>query len=94
LIIFLFRNGVKSTVDPCSKLIRVKSRLDPSDPFGDEDRWSMAFYTATKNMSLALLTTAVSMAHPKRHLKLQQSTWKIEAIQKLNKALEDLEKRF
>ena len=25
------RNGVKSTVDPCSKLIRVKSRLDPSD---------------------------------------------------------------
>ena len=24
-------NGVKSTVDPCSKLIRVKSRLDPSD---------------------------------------------------------------
>jgi len=26
------RNGVKSTVDPCSKLIRVKSRLDPSDP--------------------------------------------------------------
>ena len=23
-------NGVKSTVDPCSKLIRVKSRLDPS----------------------------------------------------------------
>ncbi len=24
------RNGVKSTVDPCSKLIRVKSRLDPS----------------------------------------------------------------
>ena len=25
------RNGVKSTVDPCSKLISVKSRLDPSD---------------------------------------------------------------
>ena len=25
------RNGVKSTVDPCSKLIRVNSRLDPSD---------------------------------------------------------------
>ena len=25
------QNGVKSTVDPCSKLIRVKSRLDPSD---------------------------------------------------------------
>jgi len=25
------KNGVKSTVDPCSKLIRVKSRLDPSD---------------------------------------------------------------
>ena len=24
------RNGVKSTVDPCSKLIRVKGRLDPS----------------------------------------------------------------
>jgi len=24
-------NGVKSTVDPCSKLIRVKGRLDPSD---------------------------------------------------------------
>ena len=23
------KNGVKSTVDPCSKLIRVKSRLDP-----------------------------------------------------------------
>ncbi|MDL1981251.1 MAG: transposase [Deltaproteobacteria bacterium] len=28
---FRTRNGVKSTVDPCSKLIRVKSRLDPSD---------------------------------------------------------------
>jgi len=28
------RNGVKSTVDPCSKLIRVKSRLDPSDLLG------------------------------------------------------------
>ena len=27
----LGRNGVKSTVDPCLKLIRVKSRLDPSD---------------------------------------------------------------
>ena len=26
------KNGVKSTVDPCSKLIRAKSRLDPSDP--------------------------------------------------------------
>ena len=26
------RNGVKSTVDPCSKLIRVKSRLDPLTP--------------------------------------------------------------
>ena len=25
------KNGVKSTLDPCSKLIRVKSRLDPSD---------------------------------------------------------------
>jgi len=25
-------NGVKSTVDPCSKLIRVKSRLDPLTP--------------------------------------------------------------
>ena len=25
------KNGVKSTFDPCSKLIRVKSRLDPSD---------------------------------------------------------------
>jgi hypothetical protein len=24
------QNGVKSTVDPCSKLIKVKSRLDPS----------------------------------------------------------------
>jgi hypothetical protein len=25
------KNGVKSTLDPCSKLIRVKSRLDPPD---------------------------------------------------------------
>ena len=27
----MYGNGVKSTVDPCSKLIRVKSRLDPFD---------------------------------------------------------------
>jgi len=43
-------------------------------------------HTATKNMSLVLLTTAVSTVRPKKHLKLRLFTWKIEAIQKLNKA--------
>jgi hypothetical protein len=33
--LLLTLNGVKSTVDPYSKLIRVKSRLDPSDFFPD-----------------------------------------------------------
>ena len=47
----------------------------------------LSIRTATKNMSLALLTTAVSMARPKRHLKLRQSTWKIETMGRLNKAL-------
>jgi hypothetical protein len=29
------KNGVKSTVDPCSKLIRVKGRLDPFFQWGE-----------------------------------------------------------
>ena len=89
-----------STVDPCSKLIRVKSRLDPSDvrsilnvceispltyavcvtlEMKIAGRW-LSIHTATKNMCLVLLTTAVSTVHPKKRLKLRQSIWKIEAL--------------